>query len=290
MPKIVVEPARCRRCGACAHECPAEVFTLPKDGAAPRAERPERCIACGHCVALCTREAIRHADFPPGSVRRIDRDLLPGPDALMELFRVRRSARVFLDRPVPRELLEKVIEAGRLAPTAHNDQGTGYIVVQDAAELRHIAEKTAAFLGETARQLRSPVKRFIATFLMRRKIKSALMMLDSFEAVAAAAREGGDKVLRGAPCVLLFHADPGLAYPDKSAQLAVQNASLMCEALGLTCFYTGYVVGACDSGLKFKVLENMPKGHRVYAGLAIGWPKYTFQQWPDRKTAAVQWR
>jgi nitroreductase len=250
----------------------------------------ERCIGCGHCVALCTRGAVGHPDFPPGSVRPVNREMLPGPDALMELLRARRSARVFQNKPVPRELVEKVIEAARLAPTAHNEQGTQYIVLQDKAELKQITDLTAAFLGRMAKQLRNPVLRRFFALLDRNGVKRAWDMVESFELVAKAALEGDDKVFRGAPCVLLFHADPVLPYADKSVQLAVQNAALMCEALGLASFYTGFVAAACDRGVRFPALAGMPKGCRVYAGLAIGYSKFAFDQWPDRKPAAVRWR
>ncbi len=290
MPNITVDPARCRHCNACVEECPAEVFASEKKGSVPAAVRAESCIVCGHCVALCTSGAIAHSDFPPGTVRPIAKEILPGSEALMELFRARRSARVFHKKPVPKDLLEKVIEAARLAPTAHNDQGTQYIVVQDSAELKQIVDMTAAFLGHTAKALRNPVKRRLFGLLDPNGVRGAWGMVGSFEGVAQAALEGKDMVLRGAPCVLFFHADPTIRKPDQSAQLAVQNATLMCETLGLASFYTGFVVAACARGVRFPALAGMPKGHRVYGGMAIGYSKFAFSQWPDRKPAPVQWR
>ncbi len=290
MPNIVIDPARCIRCNACVEECFEGVFTAGEEGAAPCAVRADLCVSCGHCVALCAQDAIRHPDFPPGSLRRVAKEILPGPEALMELFRARRSGRVFQNRPVPQELVEKVIEAARLAPTGHNCQGTQYIVVQSGAELRQIADRTATFLRWSAFLLRNPVIRGLYGLADRNGMKCAWDMVGSFETIAKAAKEGRDRVLRSAPCLLIFHADPALAYPDKSAQLAVQNASLMCDSLGLMSFYTGYFMGACDYRVPFSALAGMPKRHRVYAALAIGWSKVAFSQWPDRKPAPVQWR
>ncbi len=290
MPNIAVDPARCSHCNACVEDCPAQVFACEQKGTAPDVVRAESCIVCGHCVALCTRGAIDHSDFPKGSVQPINKEILPGPESLMELLRARRSARVFRDKPVPRELLEKIVEAARLAPTAHNDQGTHYTVVQDSAELKQMVEMTAAFLGQTAKALRNPTKRALFGLLDPNGLKSAWGMVGSFESVAQAALEGDDKVLRGAPCVLFFHADRAITKPDQSAQLAVQNATLMCETLGLASFYTGFVVAACARGVRFPALSGMPKGHRIYGGMAIGYPKFAFHQWPDRKPAPVEWR
>jgi nitroreductase len=51
-------------------------------------------------------------------------------DALTAITR-RRSTRKFLDRLVPREILEKIVDAGRLAATARNVQPWEFVVVTE---------------------------------------------------------------------------------------------------------------------------------------------------------------
>ncbi len=58
---------------------------------------------------------------------------------LFEAIATRRSTRRFLPDPVPRELLEKIVEAGRLAPSGGNNQSTRFIVIQDRAVLADLA-------------------------------------------------------------------------------------------------------------------------------------------------------
>jgi nitroreductase len=62
-------------------------------------------------------------------------------DAL-EALRTRRSCRKFAAREVPRDLLEKVIDAGRLASTARNEQPWEFVVVTDASALRQLGGMT----------------------------------------------------------------------------------------------------------------------------------------------------
>lgn len=50
---------------------------------------------------------------------------------VMEALRARYSARKYSDRPVEPEKLEKILEAGCLAPTAHNAQLQRHIAVTD---------------------------------------------------------------------------------------------------------------------------------------------------------------
>jgi len=52
----------------------------------------------------------------------------------------RRSVRKYKTTPVPRELIEKVIDAGRRAPTAMNVQPWEFVVVTDQAMRESFAE------------------------------------------------------------------------------------------------------------------------------------------------------
>ena len=59
-------------------------------------------------------------------------------DAL-EALRTRRSCRRFAARTVPKELIQQVVDAGRLAATARNEQPWEFVVVTDPAVRRDIA-------------------------------------------------------------------------------------------------------------------------------------------------------
>jgi len=60
----------------------------------------------------------------------------------LEAIRARRSVRQFEGRPVSRDLLETLVDAGRLAPTANNIQPWEFIVVTDNSTRERIASAT----------------------------------------------------------------------------------------------------------------------------------------------------
>ena len=55
---------------------------------------------------------------------------------------VRRSVRKFLKKPVPVKVLEKIVDAARLAPTARNEQPWEFVVITDRERLQQVAGLT----------------------------------------------------------------------------------------------------------------------------------------------------
>ncbi len=58
---------------------------------------------------------------------------------VFDAIKLRRSIRSFQDRPIEEEKLLRVLEAGRLAPSAKNTQEWRYVVVKDAELRRKVA-------------------------------------------------------------------------------------------------------------------------------------------------------
>ena len=60
----------------------------------------------------------------------------------IEVLKTRHSVRAFTDQPVPREVLEDIVDCGRLAATAINIQPWEFVVVTEAVTLRKLAKTT----------------------------------------------------------------------------------------------------------------------------------------------------
>lgn len=65
----------------------------------------------------------------------------------LEVMRQRRSVRSYKADPIPRELLEKVLEAGTYAPTGMGRQSPIILAVTDKALRDRIAKLNAAVMG-----------------------------------------------------------------------------------------------------------------------------------------------
>jgi len=58
---------------------------------------------------------------------------------LYDVIRTRRSVRSFLSSPIPREVITRILEAARLAPSASNKMPWKFVVVTDAEKRKAIA-------------------------------------------------------------------------------------------------------------------------------------------------------
>jgi len=70
----------------------------------------------------------------------------------LELLKLRRSIRVFQKKDIPRDELEKIIDAARYAPTARNVQPWEFVVITDEDMLKELAglAENARFMAQAA--------------------------------------------------------------------------------------------------------------------------------------------
>jgi len=270
--------------------CPENILVQPDAEAPPEADHEALCVTCGHCAAVCPEGALQHQGFPEGSIQPLQAELVPTSEQVIEMLRARRSLRVFKDKPVDRALVQQILEAAALAPSAHNMQSTEFVAVDDPAALAKVTDLTAQYFAKTARQLRNPaVKALFRLAYGRPLLDGALHMLADFDMVVEAHKNGRDLFLRGAPCILVAHAPDSVPYPEANATLALHNATLMAQALGLGGFLLGYVIGACERDARIPRFLGLPKRRRVRSALALGHPAVTFQRWMRRRPPQVRW-
>jgi nitroreductase len=60
----------------------------------------------------------------------------------IEALKTRRCIRAYTEQPVPREVVEDIIDCGRLAATACNEQPWEFVVIDSPQRLRDIAQIT----------------------------------------------------------------------------------------------------------------------------------------------------
>lgn len=159
---------------------------------------------------------------------------------LLEVMRGRRSVLRFRPDPIPNEHLEKILEAGRWAPSYANTQPWKFIVVRDP---------------ERKKALGAQVER-ILVFRPGRVALSSPGLGEAPVVIAVVVDPARDP---------LHHLEAGAA--------AAQNMALMAHALGYASFWAG-VAGRGDVERQIKKLLGVPRSMRMVALLPLGKPAY----------------
>ena len=293
MVKITHDADLCKKCGLCVMACPVAILQQEEKGTIPKIADAdlERCQRCGHCVAICPQGALSHSHFPEGTVNPIRFEHVPTYDQALELIRSRRSRRAYKDRVVERDLIEKVLDAARRGPSAHNDQSTEFVIVQDKKILDEISALSAKALARTAMPFRHTIGRMMMRLMLGRRGAAHLGELaPAFEAIVDLYHSGTDRILCESPVLILFCADSvSGTVASINANIAVHNAALAAETLGLGCFYVGIAVVVSERDNSIARLIGLPETHQIYGALAMGYPRLTFKKWPERNPAKVTW-
>jgi len=79
------------------------------------------------------------------------------PESLLALLKARRSIRRYRPDPVPDEMIEQLLEAGRWAPSASNRQPWDFIVVRDETIRQQVAQHAAFYFIKWAHVGEAPL-------------------------------------------------------------------------------------------------------------------------------------
>jgi nitroreductase/NAD-dependent dihydropyrimidine dehydrogenase PreA subunit len=268
MAVIEVDPAVCTSCGACIVLCSSAAVYAEVEGRV-QAVAPQQCWDCGHCVAACPVDAIRHSDFALDDCPLVDRAILPAIEGLVMAFRSRRSARVFLDRPVPRTLVRRLVDIARWAPTAGNRQPVDWLAFDDSRQI-------AALSAGTVAALNTP--------------QNGAKVDPDYERLAQSQEAGEDPIFFRAPVLLVAMVpDEAAAFGRDDAAYAAYNLMLAAEGAGLGTCLIGYFIGALARDQGLRTLLGLPAGHRAEVALVLGYPRYRFRRAVPRRLMRILW-
>lgn len=263
MELITVDAEKCKKNGMCAAACPSGALELDADGG-PVAADPAVCNACGHCVAVCPHGALTNAKVDavnPASGPRPNVRHFPSPEVVDGLLLGRRSIRAYADKPVPRQVLEELLDVARYAPTASNVQEIRWIATVDPARVHELAGLVAAW--------------FIANG--QRPKYSSLW------------QRGRDYFLRDAPALAVIHTEADARFGAADCGIALTFLELAAVARGLGACWAGLLTFAANGDPAVRHALGVPEGHIVHGGLMLGYPRFRYAAVPPRNPVSVQW-
>ncbi|MRR37635.1 nitroreductase, partial [bacterium] len=252
------------------------------------------CLACHNCDAICPQGAISMKTFYRVDEGRWATDLdtpvdvqdgLPNPlrldrplpfkeieSGITETERIiytRRSVRVFRKDPVPRHMIERILEAGRFAPTAGNCVGFKFIVITDRGLMDELSAATQNFLGLFTKiymkkgPVMSLLKRLLCMILPNATDPRPMAAVTGL--LSPQFGDGPMNVFFDAPCAIMVvpHA-LHISEPELGMGITCQNMVLAAHSLGLGTCYVGLVVNTLNKDPLSKI--------RFRKRLGLKWP------------------
>jgi len=176
-------------------------------------------------------------------------------NAVRETIAARRAVRHFEDRAVEKPLIERVIEAGKWAPSAMNEQSWIFYVLTDKLKIRRLS-------GEIAH----------AGFWLKGRtpgeIKAAALALFHLPALIEPITQQ-DHIFYDAPVVIFITAPDGHEWAGLNTGLCAQNMMLAASSLGLDTCPIG-LARLADKAEHYTDLE-IPPGEHIELAVIVGY-------------------
>ena len=286
-PKVIEN--KCIGCERCVAVCPSFVLEMAEEKS--RVVRGEWCIGCGHCGAVCPNEAILNEamvfERPPkgGEIPAIS------PEALDLLIRERRSIRNYTAEPVTKQILEKILDAGRYGPTGTNSQNVHYVVLTSPDQIEKLRKMTIRFYEKLFSRAQGWLGRLFLSLVAGNKTVEFLHeSLPKMKVAREAMNRGQDRLFFHAPVVMIAHAESWDTCSSFNCSAALYNCSLMAHTLGLGCCFNGFLVNAVNHSRKIKSWLGIPADHRCYSAMGLGYPAMKYERLVPRHPPKVMWR
>jgi nitroreductase/NAD-dependent dihydropyrimidine dehydrogenase PreA subunit len=267
--RILFDEENCQSCGLCSMVCPSgKIHT--GDEKRPVIDNEAPCISCGQCIAVCPSEALSTdtsgfaAPKEAGAYRKgID------PVILASYLKSRRSVRIWKDNPVPRDILEKLIEIAAYAPSACNIHPVKWVVVENSTTIQEFVRASVAFL---------------------RTIPDNHPDKDVISSLVAQADLGFDPICRKAPALLIALTDYEWPFFKDDSVISLTYIDAYAPSIGIGTCWVGFVLLILALNPNLRKILGIPDGWIPQAAMIAGYPGVKYSQIPPRKTPEVIWR
>lgn len=271
MSPVIIDHEKCNNDGICSEVCPRKLIDFSTDQPLPVAAIEALCIRCGHCMAVCPSAAISVDGVNPEDCQAVDKNRRATDHQLDHLMRSRRSIRVYQDRPVERELIHRILDSCRYAPTGSNAQQVNWIFTDEQTKIRELGQLAIDWM-----------KQAIAS---NDPLSTRLPLTGIVEGWG----KGEDRLFRGAPLVLMTHSPEMGSLPLESCVIAMTYFDLVASSMGLGACWIGLFMAAAARHPPIRRFLGIPGDHGLYGAMVMGYPRFRYPRIPARKQPKLTW-
>jgi nitroreductase len=198
---------------------------------------------------------------------------------------------VFKEKPVPKELIEQLIEVGIHAGTSSNGQTENFIVIQDRNLLLELEKKVIAVLWNSG-------LKYLGSSIGQKLAKTRIggeMLRQSipYHHIIKNRRNNNQltgMVFRNAPVVIVSHGLRTNFMARANCSIAARNMEIMAKSMGLGTCWVGFLsVAAHLAKKKIEKYLEIPDDHSIYGAIMVGYPKFEYRKIIPREKREVRW-
>lgn len=170
-----------------------------------------------------------------------------------ESILTRRSTRKYLNKPVSKELLEKIIETGRYAPSGGNSQSNHFIVIQNKQ-----------IIDRLVKMVEKAFSKMEITENMYRSLQNSINL----------SKKGGYVFSYNAPVLIIVANKRDYGNNQADCAIALENMMLEANELDLGSCYINQLKWLNEDQKILSYLQSlgMNEDERVYGSLIVGYP------------------
>jgi len=230
-----------------------------------------------------------HSGFELANFKRVQKMMPITPEVAFEFLSQRRSVRNYKNELPSAELLEKIVQIAGFAPgSPHHRVGwvRNVTIVHGKDNMKVVLDMTADYIQKTIKLLNGWFLKIMSGFSDLAKAGVAVvpdleMRLDEYN-------KGRDSIIYNAPAAIFFHAPMSSSLPQTDCDTACMLIQLFAEANGLGTCWNGLIQGAAagdhlNGFTKLAEFLKIPKGHKCYAAMTVGYPSIRLHSIPERK-------
>ena len=201
---------------------------------------------------------------------------------VLEAIKTRRSVRSYKTDPVPRDVIETIIDAGNWAPTGHNLQRWRFVVVKDKEFRRKLIEATLptwkSVIGSWTDSKDDQFREYLTGLGTRCLGWPSL----SYEETVAQLVELEDGMYWSAPVVIFV-----IGTAPQECAMVCQNVMLAATSLGLGNCIVGFGAQVTGNAEIVEALE-LKENERIFGPIVVGHSEI-YPEPPRKKEPVVKW-
>ena len=250
---FTIDEEKCIKCRACARDCPVLIIDAKTEYPEIKEGREAQCIRCQHCMAVCPTGALSIWGKNPEESVPVN-DNIPGPEAMEQLIRTRRSIRRFSKEEIDKDLIEQLLKTAAHAPSSQNNNSVLFTLIdkrENMAVLRSLAYDNILKASE---EKRLPLR---------------LAYMNKFQSMWQ--EKQVDIIFRYAPHLLIASAPKTVSCPEIDSCIALSYFELLANTNGIGTMWNGFAQWAIDKiGPEIRTALGIPEDHIIGGVLIFG--------------------